>query len=173
MRSMSGLCGDAPIFLCTWTPYVVYPGDSGICAPCSTGIAWANIGISEAVARHAPHVLPLWWYPPKLSKAEAWHALRVWSLWWYFNFWMFQDPQCWLSWWKWDTRSVFHWHCMGQHCYSLVMKLTGLWGGFSRLLLLYYDDTKAHYEKQLIMAVSPYMGCPDKAHWMDSEDTGQ
>ena len=62
---------------------------------------------------------------PKLSKAVAWHALRVWPLWWCPNFWLFQDSQCWLPWWKWDTRSVFHWHCMGQCCCSLVMKLTG------------------------------------------------
>ena len=39
---------------------------------------------------------------------------------------LFQDSQWWLPWWKWDTRSVFHWHCMGQHCSSLVMKLTGI-----------------------------------------------
>ena len=36
-----------------------------------------------------------------------------------------------------------------------------------------YYDTKAYYKKQLIMAVPPYMGCPDKVHGMDSEDTGQ
>ena len=32
-----------PIFWCTWTLNVGYPGESGICAPCSTGITWANM----------------------------------------------------------------------------------------------------------------------------------
>ena len=40
-----------------------YPGESGICAPCSTYIAWANIGKSKAVAWHVLRVLPLWWFP--------------------------------------------------------------------------------------------------------------
>ena len=52
-----------PNFWCTWTPNVGYPGESGICAPCSTGIAWASTDISKAVAWHALRVLPLWWYP--------------------------------------------------------------------------------------------------------------
>ena len=78
---------------------------------------------------------------PQLSKAVAWYALRVWPLWWCPNFWLFQDSQCWLPWWKWDTRSVFHWHCMGQCCCSLVMKLTGL-----PLLLLYFHHTETYFE---------------------------
>ena len=51
------------------------------------------------------------------------------------------SPSCWLPWWKWDTRSVFHWHCMGQCCCSLVMKLTGL-----PLLLLYFHHTETYFE---------------------------
>ena len=66
-----------------------YPGGGGTSAPCSTGIAWAGRGISKTIAWYAPCVLYLWW-------------------------WLFQDSQSWLPWWKWDTRSVFHWHCMGQ-----------------------------------------------------------
>ena len=41
--------------------------------------------------------------------------------------------------------------------FSLVMKLTG-----------YYTET--YFEKQLIMAVSPNIGCPDRVHWMNPED---
>ena len=81
--------------------------------------------------------------PPQLSKAVAWHVLRVWPLWWCPNFWLFQDSQCWLPWWKWDRRSLFHWHCMGQCCCSLVMKLTG----FCPLLLLYYYYTETYFKK--------------------------
>ena len=43
---VSRLCGDAPIFWCTWTPCVGYPGESGICAPCSTDISWANVAVA-------------------------------------------------------------------------------------------------------------------------------
>ena len=101
-----------PHFWCTWTPDAGYPGASGICAPCSSGIAWAGIVKSKAVAWHALRVWLLWWFPI-FSKAVAWYALRVLPLWWSPNFWLFQDSQCWLPWWKWDTRSVIHWHCMG------------------------------------------------------------
>ena len=38
----------------------------------------------------------------------------------------------------------------------------------------YITVTQRHISKQqLIMAVSPNMGWLDRAHWMDSEDTGQ
>ena len=80
------------------------------------------------------------------SKAVAWHSHRVLPLWWCPNFWLFQDSQCWLPWWKWDTRSVFHWHCMGQHCCSLVMKLTGLIGGLGSLPLLYHCYTETYFK---------------------------
>ena len=44
MRSVSCLCGDAPMVF--RIPNVGYPGESGIRAPCFTGIAWANVAVA-------------------------------------------------------------------------------------------------------------------------------
>ena len=54
-----------------------------------------------------------------ISKAVAWHAPRVWPLWWCSYFWAKSSIPvlCWLPWWKWDMRTVFHLHCMGQYWY--------------------------------------------------------
>ena len=75
-----------------------YPGGGGTSAPCSAGIAWAGRGISKAVAWHAPRVWPLWW------------CLYFWAI-------LSIPVLCWLPWWKWDMRTVFHLHCMGQYWY--------------------------------------------------------
>ena len=75
--------------------------------------------------------LPWWWWDKRslfcwhcmgwrgISKAVAWHAPRVWPLWWCSYFWAKSSIPvlCWLPWWKWDMRTVFHLHCMGQHWY--------------------------------------------------------
>ena len=75
--------------------------------------------------------LPWWWWDKHslfcwhcmgwrgISKAVAWHAPRVWPLWWCSYFWAKSSIPvlCWLPWWKWDMRTVFHLHCMGQHWY--------------------------------------------------------
>ena len=114
---------------------------------------------------HALRFLPLWWYPQFKRYLDT-HTMsgvigiQCWLPWWRWDkrslfhwhcmgwqgyiwkgsltrapclasvvmpyFWLFQDSQCWFPWWKCDTRSVFHCHCMGQHCSSLVLKMGSL-----------------------------------------------